>query len=142
MRVEPIIMPGPAWHDDGTLTICLPMPSWRISPNGQRGQSKSAAIAKSRLIKKHRYHAFLALKSALAANVSQPVFHGYSLAFFFKTAAYRDDDNADASCKAYRDGMADALGVDDRTLRKCRLSTHAKDAACPRVEITLHLLES
>lgn len=133
-----ITMPAPVWRADGALTICLPMPSRKISPNGQRGQSKSAAIMKSRLVKKHRYHAFLATKSALAAMGCPPAFRGYSLAFFFKTAAYRDDDNADASCKAYRDGMADALGVDDRTLRKCHLSTHAKDAACPRVEITLH----
>ena len=26
----------------------------------------------------------------------------------------RDDDNITASCKAYRDGVADALGVDDK----------------------------
>ncbi len=67
---------------------------------------------------------------------------GYSLAFFFKTAAFRDDDNADGSCKAYRDGIAQALGIDDKTFKKIKLSTHAKDAANPRVEITIYTKET
>lgn len=67
-----------------------------------------------------------------------PQFAGYSLAHYFKTAAWRDDDNADGACKAYRDGIAAALGIDDRGLRKLALSTFHKDAANPRVEITLH----
>ena len=58
--------------------------------------------------------------------------------FFFKTSAFRDDDNADASVKAYRDGIAAALKMNDRDLRKCQLSTYAKDPLCPRVEITLY----
>ena len=53
--------------------------------------------------------------------------------------AFRDDDNADGSCKAYRDGIATALGMDDKRLKKCLLSTFANDAECPRVEITLHI---
>ena len=33
----------------------------------------------------------------------------------------RDDDNIIASCKSYRDGVADALGVDDSTMRLERI---------------------
>lgn len=33
--------------------------------------------------------------------------------FHPKTANKPDDDNAQASCKPYRDGIADALGIND-----------------------------
>lgn len=125
------------------MTITLPIPNRRISPNGQRGQSRGAAIAKAALVKAHRTRARLETKKQLgihyhAAGLPVPAFTGYTLAHFFKTSAWRDDDNADAACKAYRDGIADALGIDDRQLPKLALSTRHKDAARPRVEITLH----
>jgi crossover junction endodeoxyribonuclease RusA len=125
------------------MTIILPIPDRRISPNGQRGHSKGAAIAKARLVREHRNRAMLRTKEAIglayhAAGLPVPDFAGYTLAHYFPTAAYRDDDNADSACKAYRDGIADALGMDDRQLPKLALSTRSKDAAHPRVEITLH----
>jgi hypothetical protein len=132
-------MPESVLHADGSLTICLPLPPREISPNARRGQSRFAALKKSRAVKKHRVLAKIVLGSALVKHgIERPAFTGYSMAFYFRTSAYRDDDNADGSCKAYRDGMATALGIDDRNLRKSALSTHAKDAKCPRVEITLH----
>ena len=126
------------------LVITLPIPDRRISPNATRGQSKKAALGKSRRIKSHRRSAAIATKKLLGEQYHQhgltvPTFAGYSIAHFFKTAAFRDDDNADGACKSYRDGIADALGIDDRKLPKLLLSTIAKDAANPRVEITLHL---
>ena len=125
------------------MTIVLPIPDRRISPNGQRGHSKGAAIAKARLVREHRTRAKLRTLEALgllyfSKGEPGPTFIGYTLAHFFPTAAWRDDDNADAACKAYRDGIADALGLDDRQLPKLALSTRSKDAARPRVEITLH----
>lgn len=125
------------------MTLSLPIPDPRIGPNASRGQSRRAALGKARLVKRHRLRAKLLTLELLgqqyhAHGLPVPRFTGYSLAHFFKTAAFRDDDNADSACKAYRDGIADALGIDDRTLRKVRLSTIAKDAAHPRVEITLH----
>lgn len=126
---------------DGKLTLFLPIPNRAVSPNAQRGQSKKAAINKSKKVKAHRFRAKVAMKNAMVLfdfDPALPRFTGYSLAFFFSTTRFRDDDNADASCKAYRDGIAEALGMDDRNLRKCALSTHAKDAAMPRVEFTLH----
>jgi hypothetical protein len=125
------------------MTIVLPIPDRRISPNAQRGHSKGAAIAKARLVREHRTRAKLRTLEAIghlyhAQGRPVPGFVGYTLAHFFPTAAWRDDDNADAACKAYRDGIADALGIDDRLLPKLALSTMDKDAANPRVEITLH----
>lgn len=132
-------LPPPVFHENGDITICLPIPPQAIGPNASRGQSRAAAIRKSRIVKLHKGLARLTLANALALDArGSRAFAGYSLAFFFRTAAYRDDDNADAACKAYRDGMAAALGIDDRGFRKLAISTHGKDATCPRVEILLH----
>jgi hypothetical protein len=63
---------------------------------------------------------------------------GYSLAHYFPTYRFRDEDNADGACKAYRDGICDAVGTDDANFCKIELSTRAKDANNPRVEITVY----
>ena len=139
MRNPSIIkMPPAVLHENGNITLCLPLPARSVSPNAQTGNSKIAAIRKSRATKMHKLLAKLELGNALLRfRIDTPSFIGYSLAFFFRTSAYRDDDNADASFKAYRDGLADALGVNDRNLKKLALSTHAKDATCPRVEVMM-----
>ena len=131
-------LPDPVWKD-GQLTLYLPVPARACSPNARRGESRGAAIRKSKIIKAHRLLARLAMaKAILLEGLPADVrFTGYCLDFFFRTAAFRDDDNADASIKAYRDGIASALRMNDRDLRKCRLSTYQKDAECSRVEITL-----
>lgn len=64
-------------------------------------------------------------------------YKGYTLAFFYPDLRRRDDDNASASCKAFRDGIADALGVDDNTLKLLEIPTFGLDRKNPRVEITL-----
>lgn len=126
-------------NDDGSLTLSLPIPDRAVSPNAHRGQSRWAAIMKAKAVKAHRTRAKYAFETAVESRGLQgKSWGGYSLAFFFETAAFRDDDNADASCKAYRDGCADALRMNDKALRKTQLSTHAKDAECPRVEMTIH----
>jgi crossover junction endodeoxyribonuclease RusA len=75
--------------------------------------------------------------STLLLPGQPPAFTSYSLAFHFPQERNRDDDNAAASCKAYRDGIADALRIDDSTLRIQSL-TAAIDRTNPRLEITLH----
>jgi hypothetical protein len=121
------------------MTITLPIPDRQISPNAQRGQSRWAAIAKSKLVKKHREMAKMAVICAIANGQKaqgEPI--GYSLKHYFPTARFRDEDNADGACKAYRDGICDALGIDDKNFCKRELSTRAKDAKHPRVEITIY----
>ncbi len=121
------------------LTVSLPIPDRAVSPNAQRGQSRWAAIVKSKVVKEHRKRAQFTFEAALEKHgLKKASWLGYSLEFFFATNAFRDDDNADGSCKAYRDGCATALGIDDKKLKKIRLSTHAKDAVCPRVEFTIY----
>jgi hypothetical protein len=119
------------------VKITLPIPDRDVSPNAARGQSRWAAIKKSKVVKKHRECARLAtLFACKPHNCIAPL--GYSLAHFFPTMAFRDEDNADGACKAYRDGICDAFGMSDKNFNKMKLSTREKDAKNPRVEITIY----
>jgi hypothetical protein len=84
----------------------------------------------------HRNRAKLVMLAALGGQPA-PEFAGYALAFYFPTKVRRDDDNAAASCKAYRDGIADALKMDDHRLPMVAGPIMGHDPANPRLEITL-----
>lgn len=76
--------------------------------------------------------------SALLHPAQPPAFRTYTLAFHHPHRRNRDDDNAAASCKAYRDGIADALRIDDNTLTMATTPAMLIDPAKPRLEIALH----
>jgi crossover junction endodeoxyribonuclease RusA len=120
------------------MTITLPIPDKKLWPNNTVG-TMGQRMAKSTATRKARHHAYLATYEEIRKGrlSGMPSMKGYTLAFFYKDARRRDDDNAQASCKAYRDGIADALGVDDNTLRLAALPTFSIDRENPRVEITL-----
>jgi len=125
------------WKGRDGMKITLPIPDREVSPNASRGQSRWAAIKKSKLVKKHRNIANYAVSCLIDVNDHRkPV--GYSLAHFFPTMAFRDEDNADGACKAYRDGICDAFGMSDKNFCKLALSTRENDASNPRVEITIY----
>lgn len=113
------------------MTLSLPIPHKTLSPN-----ARCHWTTKARHTKTHRNLAKLVTLSALGGD-TPPTFTGYTLAFFFPDARRRDDDNASASCKAYRDGIADALRVDDNTLAIAGRQSITIDRKNPRVEITL-----
>jgi hypothetical protein len=114
------------------LTITLPIPSRGLSPNARLHWRN-----KGSLTKRARWVAKVRTTEALATLQRVPAFSGYSLAFHYPNARRRDDDNAQASTKAYRDGIADALRIDDNTLRMAAVPTFAIDRTNPRLEITL-----
>jgi hypothetical protein len=118
------------------MTITLPLPSVKLSPNGSRGRSKNALIGRSKIVRQHREHAKLRTLEALKGKPS-PGFTRYTLTFYFKESRRRDDDNFSARCKAYRDGIAQGLKVDDHTLRMAASPEMLIDATNPRLEITL-----
>ena len=120
------------------MKITLPIPDREVSPNASRGQSRWAAIKKSKLVKLHRVNAAWAAIEAMPTCPFNATALGYSLAHFFPTMAFRDEDNADGACKAYRDGICDAFGMSDKNFCKMKLSTREKDAKNPRVEITIY----
>jgi hypothetical protein len=113
------------------MTITLPLPHQKLSPNARVHWARKSVITR-----RHRALAWAATREALGCGL--PRFRGYSLAFYYVDARRRDDDNAEASCKAYRDGIAQALGIDDHELPKVVLSTFTIDRENPRLEITLH----
>ena len=86
-------------------TITLPLPDSKLSPNARLHWAQ-----KSKLVKAHRARSgyevfdnhltFIEIKS-------------YRLHFFWKDKRRRDKDNASACCKAYLDGISDAIGQDD-----------------------------
>lgn len=123
-----------------TVTIPLPMPSRNVSPNASRGQSKLSAILKAKSVKQHRAAAHASMLVAIANGAIPPgqTPVGYSLSFFYKTMLFRDEGNAEGSCKAYIDGICDALKITDRHFNKLELTKQAKDETkAPKVEINL-----
>lgn len=116
------------------MTITLPIPDAKLWPN-----SRAHWRVKAKLTKLARHAAYLSTYEKIASEGLKGTltFTGYTLAFFYPDKRRRDDDNAQASIKSARDGIADALGVDDNTLRLAALPTFSIDRKNPRVEITL-----
>ena len=86
--------------------ILLPWPAKALSPNARGHWSQ-----KSRAAKAYRMQCFLfAKKAGLVAPAGRILLQ---LEFLPPNARRRDDDNLLASFKAGRDGLADALGIDD-----------------------------
>ncbi len=86
--------------------ILLPWPAKALSPNARGHWSQ-----KSRAAKAYRMQCFLfARKAGLVAPAGRILLQ---LEFLPPNARRRDDDNLLASFKAGRDGLADALGIDD-----------------------------
>jgi hypothetical protein len=125
------------------IMITLPIPDRAVSQNASYGNSRVAALAKSRKVKQHRHAACQMMKIAIGRGylegAGKPT--GYALAFFYKTNLFRDEGNAEGSCKAYIDGICDALKMNDRHFNKQVLTKQAKDAKNPRVEITIYFAD-
>jgi crossover junction endodeoxyribonuclease RusA len=113
------------------MTITLPIPRMKLSPNGRchwRTKSKATKAARN-------FARVTTLQILGGKPPPCPV--GYSLHYYWPST-HRDDDNAIASAKAYMDGICGAMGVDDKTLRFRELF-HSPAGKRPRLEITLHL---
>jgi hypothetical protein len=123
------------------VTITLPLPDRDVSQNARTGNSRIAAVLKSKKVRQHRNAANMMMKVAIGRGMlegaGRPM--GYSLKHYFKSEAWmRDEDNADGACKAYRDGICDALRIDDKYFTKMELSKRLIDKEHPRVEITIY----
>lgn len=116
------------------MTIVLPIPHRDLWPN-----SRKHWRVKAKAVSQARHAAYLATYSMIQSLrlTGALTFTGYGVAVFYPDRRRRDDDNMLASLKSHRDGIADALGVDDNTLRLAALPTFQVDKLRPRVEITL-----
>ena len=91
------------------MKVTLPWPPKALSPNARVHWSVKSQAAKS-----YRRHCSDLCK---LANVVKPETDGRLhlwLEFFPPDRRHRDDDNMIASFKSGRDGIADALGIDDK----------------------------
>lgn len=92
-----------------TEKITLPWPPKVLSPNARVHWSVKSKAAKS-----YRAACYLLCKQAkLVAPAHEGRLHLW-LDFYPPDRRHRDDDNMVASFKNGRDGIADALGVDDK----------------------------
>lgn len=120
-----------------TVTIILPLPGRRLSPNGSSG-TRGSRFAKAAAIKKYRRIAKEAVEAAAIETGPWPSARA-TVTFYWPTHRRRDEDNALASLKAAYDGIVESgLLVDDdhRHLRR-EMPVFAIDKQNPRVEITI-----
>ena len=92
--------------------ISLPWPDKALSPN-----SRTHWATKARAVKVARKYGHCV---TLAAGLNSSTFKGYDgklhlwIDYYAKTRNYPDADNCLSASKAYLDGIADALGINDR----------------------------
>lgn len=91
------------------MAIELPFPAKILWPNGRAHWRD-----KNRAFQKHKQWAYYAmLERGVRASIVTDVRITWSVIVHPKTRHEIDDDNARASLKAYQDGFAQALGVND-----------------------------
>lgn len=91
------------------ITVTLPFPTKVLWPNGRPGHW----AVKSRAAKQARRTSWALALEAMGGRL--PLWKAVRLEWTIhpKTAHQIDDDAPPAALKAYRDGIADALGIDD-----------------------------
>lgn len=111
-------------------SVLLPWPPRALSPNARGHWSKRSRAAKS-----YRMQCFLlAKKAGLSAPAGRILL---SLEFLPPTRRRRDDDNLLAAFKAGRDGLADALRIDDSVfVSQVQLSTEVYPLGAVRVTLS------
>lgn len=91
------------------VSFALPFPAKILWPNGRGHWGE-----KSRAVKSHRASAWALALAAGVTKADPEARVSLAVRVHPKTRNAIDRDNCVASMKSYIDGMADALGVDDR----------------------------
>lgn len=89
------------------MIVTLPWPSPKLSPN-----ARTHWAAKAKAVARARAEAYLATRAA-GLRPTGATSATVSMTFRAPDRRRRDNDNAIAAFKAARDGIADAIGVDD-----------------------------
>jgi len=92
------------------VILDLPFPAKILWPNGRGHWGE-----KARAVKSARQAAWAAALEAGAKSMPPASAYDIAITVYPKTRNAIDADNCVASLKSYLDGLADALGVDDRT---------------------------
>lgn len=118
---------------DGAVTVVLPIPHPKLSPNGSHGHY----LAVAPLRRQHRFWAYVAAREVLGKSF--PLWGGriwLDVRWVVPNPTwFPDDDNGASRLKAYRDGVGDAgLFINDQQVR-LRDFTCVKGSSA-RVELT------
>lgn len=96
-----------------SFAVTLPWPSKALNPNVRGHWS-----AKSKAAKTYREACYFLTKQALNTSIAHNLPVGEKLhlwlSFYPPDRRHRDDDNVIAAFKSGRDGMAEALGINDK----------------------------
>jgi len=120
-------------HKPFRIIINWPKNFRHLSPNGRVHWAQKAKAAK-------QARAMAAIKTLAWIVDNGPIDPDACVMryiFFPPTNARRDDDNLAACMKPYRDGIAEALGIDDHRLYTGRVIIMPADKANPRIEIEI-----
>ncbi len=90
-----------------TAEVFLPWPDRRLNPNARHHWAQLARAKKSA----RRTAYYTALEAGLGKIDASTI--NVRVAFYPPDRRPRDTDNMIASCKAYFDGLSEAIGVDD-----------------------------
>ena len=118
------------------LTIVLPWPDKRLSPN-----ARTHWAAKAKVTRDARYNAKYLTLNAIGVAGTFPAPRpdaklNVSFTFHPKDKRRRDIDNLISATKAHRDGIADALNVNDSMFRLTAELGEPMKQACVRVVVT------
>lgn len=117
-RVDAVV--GPAERDTGaskTLIVRLPFPAPEMMPNRKNGKHWTAT---KKIKDDQKFAANLCTKAALNLSGGGEFGDGYiplSLVYIQRDKRHRDLDNLLAASKHILDGMAKAIGVDDKLFK-------------------------
>lgn len=98
----------------GGITLELPWPPKELTPNAKRRKHWTAYRGKSA---RYRETCFWLTKAELSGHGMPCGLKIRSITFYPPDRRRRDDDGMIGAFKSGRDGVADALGVDDHTFR-------------------------
>lgn len=111
------------------MSLLLPWPPRILSPNARAHWSK-----RSRAAKKYRGDCYVLTKAAGLKMLGERA--ALVIEFLPPDHRRRDDDNLIAAFKSGRDGIAQALGIDDRQLvTRATISTETTKGGAVRVTL-------
>lgn len=115
------------------MKITLPHPHPALNPNGSRAcwQSVSGQRRRARAL------AARLTEEAMENTDEAPLYTTYEIEWNSYGHQQADDDNIIARCKSYKDGICEALGINDKTLRCAGVSFTRDKATKKTLTITL-----
>lgn len=116
------------------MNVTLPWPLKELSPNARLHWAR---VAKAKKTYRQACHLLALQAGAKTFDAAGPIH--VELAFYPPDRRHRDQDNMLAAMKAGLDGLADALGVDDRNFKT---TFHVADEIGGMVKVQIRKLNA